>query len=314
MTYQPPPLNLHYNEVICTLLRYNADVNIEDATRQTPLHHAVRNGRFQVARTLLRRHANANAPDNERNTPLRVAARVGQANIIKLLLDGGATVESYSRIKEIPLHLAIHSPEAVEILLNAHGDRIAAQTAIDVLSQTPLHLAVRGKYYKSVRVLRWPADFEARDDDGWSPMYYAIDMKDLSTVKSLCEDRSDLQNSQDWMHTALVWAVEASAPDVLEFLLSLSAEPVNKLDVHGHTMVHKASGMKSPEILALLLRFGADINVLEGRGTAPLHDAAGAGRFENIRKLIVGVAEVNKVDEDGRHLCTWLLSAMRSRL
>ena len=150
-----------YNEVVRTLLRYNAAVDIEDATRQTPLHHAAENGRYQVAKTLLENGANVNALDSERNTPLHSAAKVGQVSVIELLETNGADVKACSRTNETPLHSAVKSPKAVEALLNAKADR----TATDMLGQTPLHLAARGKCYESADLLRWAEDIDAQDDE-----------------------------------------------------------------------------------------------------------------------------------------------------
>ena len=282
-----------YNEIVRTLLRYKAAVNIEDDTRKSPLHHAAENGRYHVAQTLLKNGANVDAPDNKRNTPLHSAAKAGRVGIIELLKTYEADVEACSRTKETPLHLAIKSPKAVEALLNANADR----TATEIFGQTPLHLATRWKCYESADLLRWAADIDAKDDDGKPPLYYAISQQDLTMVKLLCKDRPSLRDSQDRMHSALQWAVQQSALDVLAFLLSISSESVNKLDKYGCGMIHEAAEKESLEILILLLESGADVNLPDGSKRTPLHDASRAGRVQNIQQLIGKGANVNKVDE-----------------
>lgn len=236
-----------HNEVVRTLLRYNAAVNIEDATRKTPLHHAAMNGRYDVARTLLdhrantNQAANVNAPDIERNTPLHSAARAGRVSVIELLLEHEANVEACSRTKETALHLAVKSPEAVEALLNAGADPNAA----DMLGQTPLHMATRGKCYESAQhLLRRDANIDARNDDGRPSLYYAITENDLTMVEALCKDRPEVRDSQDRMRSALEWAVESSALDVLRFQLNLSPESVNKPDYSTRTLLHEAARME----------------------------------------------------------------------
>lgn len=285
-----------YDEVVRTLLRYNAAVNIEDANRQTPLHHAAENSRYHVAKTLLEHGANLNAPDFERNTPLHSAAKAGHVSVIELLISYGADIEACSRYKETALHLAVKSPKAVEALLNARADR----TATDMLGQTPLHKAARGKCYESADLLIWAEVIDAQDDDGRPPLYYAIVQKDITMVKLLCRDRPSLRDSQDRMHPALQWAVQYSALDVLAFLLNISSDSVNKLDRHGDSITHEAAQLESLEILLLLLESGADVNLPDGLGRTALHEAASAGRVQNMRALIGKGAEVDKADKDNK--------------
>ena len=283
-----------YDQVVRTLLRYNAAVNIEDATRQTPLHHAVGNGRYHVAHTLLHHQANILALDIERNTPLHKAAMVGQVNVVELLLEHGADVEACSRTRKTALHLAVKCPKVVVALLNANADRIAT----DMLGQTPLHKAVAGKCYESADLLRWDADIDAKDDEGKPPLYYAISLKDLTMVKVLFKDRPGLRNSQDRMHRALEWAVKFSALDVLRFLLDISSESVNKLNNYGRSIIHEAASTDSPEILTLLLKSGADVNLADSSSMTALHDAASAGLVQNMQILIESRAEIDKADGD----------------
>lgn len=281
-----------YNEVVRTLLRYNAAVNIEDATRRTPLHHAAENGRYHVAQTLLKKGASVTAPDLQRNTPLHSAAKAGQVDIIVLLKKYKADTEEYSLTKKTPLHLAVKSPKAVEALLNANADR----TATNMMGRTPLHLATRAKCYESADLLRWPADMDAKDDDGKPPLYYAISQQDLTMVKLLCKDRPSLRDSQDQMRFALKWAVQYSALDVLAFLLNISSVSVNKLDRYGYGIVHEAAEKESLEVLILLLESGADVNLPDRWKRTPLHEASREGRVQNMQKLLGKGAEVNEVD------------------
>ena len=293
----PRPISLAaskgHNEVVRTLLRYNVSVNIEDDTGRTPLHHAAKNGRCRVVRTLLHHHANIDAPDMEGNTPLHSAAMAGRARIIELLLHHAADLEARSRTEKTALHLAVKSRKSVEALLKAGAKR----DAIDKLGQTPLHIAAREEHYQSVDLLRSPENINARDYDGRLPLYHAIIKKDLEKVKAL---RPDLLDSEDHIHSALEWAVQISAPIVLDLLLKLSSESVNKPDSDGRTIIHMAAELESLEVLAILLELKSkpDVNLPSELKRTPLHHAAIAGRVKNMRYLIDKGADINKADKE----------------
>ncbi len=293
----PGPISLAaskgHNEVVRTLLRYNVSVNIEDDTGQTPLHHAAKNGRCRVMRTLLHHHANVDAPDMEGNTPLHSAAMAGRVRVIELLIHHAADLEARSRTEETALHLAVKSRKSVEALLKAGAKR----DAIDRLGQTPLHIAAREECYQSVDLLRCPENINARDYDGRLPLYHAIIQKDLEKVKAL---RPDLLDSEDRIHLALEWAVQSSAPNVLDLLLNIYSESVNEPDGDGRTIIHMAAELESLEVLTILLEAKSkpDVNLTCEMERTPLHYAAIKGRVKNMRYLVEKGAEVDKADKE----------------
>ena len=277
-------------EIVRALLGRNASVNIEDAKRKTPLHHAAENGMEQVAMLLLSSQANVDAPDVDRKTPLHSAASAGRASVIKRLLGYGAKVQASSRTKETPLHLAVKNEEAVEVLLNARAEPNVA----DMIGQTPLHIATRGKHLASARLLlSKDANVNARDNDGHLPLYYAISQDDLPMVKELCKSVADLCSST----TEMEWAIQSAAVTVFEYALGLireNADESNNLD----GLLRLAAGGESIRILELLLELGIDANS-KWHDETPLHNAARSGRVKNIRLLLDNRANVNAIANDG---------------
>ena len=249
-----------HNEVVRTLLRYGVCVNIADNPGQTPLHHAVKNGRCHVVRTLIHHHANVNASDMEGNTPLHSAA------------------------------MAVKSRELVKALLKAGAKR----DAVAMLNQTPMHIVAREECYQSVDLLRCPENINTRDWEGKLPLYYAIHKKDLEKVKAL---RPDLLGSKDRIYSAFKYAVESSALNVLNFLLNL--ELLNEQDGEKRTIIHMAAKLDSLEPLTVILEAKSkpDVNITNELKRTPLHDAAIAGRVENMRYLIKKRAKVDKADK-----------------
>lgn len=292
-----------YIEVIRTLLRYNANANIEDASRQTPLHHAARNSRYLVASTLLMheptkgRRANPNTPDIERHTPLHIAAREGDGAIVDLLLCNGASCMALSRTKETPLHLAIKYPRVVETLLSAGAESSAA----DMLGQTPLHLATNEGYHDAAKLLlERGADIDAPDYKGNVPLYNAIAKSKLGTVETFLKLCSQIQESQEKMEKVLTWAVESSAYDVLEFLCNNSLSLLRVTNYFKSLAIYQAAVLESSKTLSLLLQHGADACAKNmDTGKTSLHNAAEGGFEENIRLLLTYDVKIDTVDSDG---------------
>jgi ankyrin repeat protein len=126
----------------------------------------------------------------------------------------------------------------------------------------PLHSAARFEKFEMVqRLIEYDADIDARDEDGWTPLYWASigdHFKDSSLLRLLLGHGAD---------------VNARAND-------------------GSTPLHRASGNGALEIMRLLLEHGADVGAvnadcktaLQVMGTIREVDQ---GRRDEIRRLLV---------------------------
>jgi ankyrin repeat protein len=86
-------------------------------------------------------------------------------------------------------------------------------------------------------------------------------------------------------------------------LLETDADLVNALDTDGSTPLHCATWKGHSEVVACLLRSGADVNSHNQNdhwGTTPLHAAAHANQAGIAQMLIEHGAEVNALDMNGR--------------
>ena len=76
------------NENLCRLLlEHNADVNIQNNVRYTPLHWCARGGNENLCRLLLEHNADVNIQDRWGYTPSHCCAREGYENLCRLLLE-----------------------------------------------------------------------------------------------------------------------------------------------------------------------------------------------------------------------------------
>jgi ankyrin repeat protein len=78
-----------------------------------------------------------------------------------------------------------------------------------------------------------------------------------------------------------------------------SGNDVNLADGFGNTPLHEAVRLGEPELAAFLIESGADVNVADGSGDTPLHEAIRRGKSELAILLIESGADVNVADGSG---------------
>jgi ankyrin repeat protein len=89
--------------------------------------------------------------------------------------------------------------------------------------------------------------------------------------------------------------------DVVEILLHAGAvDPRARLGRAKKTPLHIAAEAGCPAAVELLLKYGADVNARDARGSTPLHAAAAAGKPESVRALLEGGADPRARDGRGR--------------
>lgn len=84
-----------------------------------------------------------------------------------------------------------------------------------------------------------------------------------------CDSNKD---SGDNPYEMMLYAVQYKDSDLLEKLLSYySFLNINKLNEDGIAVIHFAAMVGSTELITLLKKYGADLNLKDIRGNSPLH-------------------------------------------
>jgi ankyrin repeat protein len=139
-----------------------------------------------------------------------------------------------------------------------------------VRGMTELHYVAYCNDYDAVlSQLKNGAPIDARDDNGWTPLHWSIDMSQA-----------------------------CGEPErVVQLLLSHGAS-ANAIDNSGISVLMLACGRNNEQILDAIIAAGAN-TFLRTVDSTPLHEAAGCNFHEGIRKLLSLGADPNEINSRG---------------
>ncbi|KAL8832406.1 MAG: hypothetical protein Q9191_000278 [Dirinaria sp. TL-2023a] len=297
-----------HNNVIKLLIQHGADINAQSHAGSTPLECAMVNNHLAVAESLLEQGATTKA--NEAGwTPLHSAVENGHTDLVKRLIQHDADVNAQTSAGSNPLNLAIRKNhlEIAESLLE-HGAAIEA----DKTGFTPLHLAAElAQLNITTRLLDLGADINAPDIAGWTPLDAVIatengidEQQRIEEVKLLLgRGAAFATDNHGW--TNLHSAAQDDRPQIVALLLDHGID-INVQTRRGSTALQIAVSHKSLNTLVLLLSREADVNISDEDGISPLHKAIGSGTDEVVEYLIRSRADLNAMDCYGMTCLDWL--------
>lgn len=197
-----------------------AAVDIVDSNGITPLHTAAYNGNINIARLLIDSDVNVNAADENGVTPLHVATHNGHVKLCRLLINRGANIDA----------------------------------AITKDGKTVLHVAAfLGNLSMINLLIDENADVNAKDMEGWTPIYGASENGYIEIVRFLIDRGANINISDSYYD---------------ETPLHRPASADFEIKRHSTAIVNHI------EVTKLLMEKGADVNAQDIVGNTPLHRAA----------------------------------------
>ncbi len=263
------------------LLKVDVDVNKQDSSGQTPLHHAVENQSLRIIKLLLLQGADPSIQDSRGATPLHIAVKTNQDKAVRLLAEAGGPFLLTDGRGESPLSLALrNNPSLVEPLVPP--SRIAEE---DSQGSRAIHYAAEMGNPESAGVLLDKgADVNARNLEGKTPLDLCLAFRE----------------SRDHAETAffLIRRGARRMPNSpWEYLFQLvPGKKWNTRFSYGNTAMHLAASRGHLGILKYLLEQEADPNLRNNPGSTPLHEAVRANELEAVQILIDAGGEVNATD------------------
>ena len=310
------------------LLEWGSELGALDTLGWSPLFWAIaRGGNVELVRELVLRSPPGTVAalrDVNGFMPLHFAALNGHADVVRYLLaECGADVEAASGaaaggLAALGFAVEQHAEtsdaarkQAVVRELVAAGARLDARNARGL---TPLASACRtGRGLVAALLVESGADVNLGDEGGCAPLHYACDRDgSAACVRALLGRAETAAGARtNGGLTPLLIASHASRVDCMRALLE--DRDVDEVDIDagddgndGASALHIAVRRSDESATLLLLSFGADANLRDAAGRAPLHLAADAGVARLL--LLAPRACVNAVDAQG---CTALHRAAR---
>ncbi len=138
------------------------------------------------------------------------------------------------------------------------------------------------------------------DDNDDTPLIICLKNKRIQSALWLIKQNCDvtIQNKQN--KSAVNIAVKQDYYTVVKALLSTNNIEINQTDTEGRTLLHEAVISGNLDIVNELMRYSANINIVDKHNRNILFDAISYGDDKLISKLLsTGELNINTIDSDG---------------
>ncbi|XP_014672394.1 PREDICTED: putative ankyrin repeat protein RF_0381 [Priapulus caudatus] len=283
--------------VVQMLLSHGADANAADSYGQTSLFHAAYSGQLNIMHLLLEAAAKPNVADTESGkTLLMKAVKEGEEAAVRMLLSHGADANAADlHGQTILYHAACFGRlDIVRLLLEAGADA----NAVDSYGRATLYpAACFGRLDIMRLLLEAGANPNVADTQtGKTPLMMAAWKDKEAAVWMLLSHGADTTDSQRL--TTLYNAACYRQLEIMRMLLEAGAD-ANAADSYGVTSLHIAARSGQLYINSMMGRGYANLNVVttEERGCfSVLHYSCDRPRTEMIALLLKHGADPNLVD------------------
>ncbi|XP_042253448.1 ankyrin repeat domain-containing protein 61-like isoform X1 [Thunnus maccoyii] len=213
------------------------------------------------------------------------------SNFLIKIKDGAPGKVFLKGLAILPLHLAAsyRRVQSMQSLMSAGAD----PEIRDQLGRTTLHLLISA----------WPSILTTWLKPGSKLQTAAIGVcgQAEACLRLLCEHGVNISAEVEGEshQTALHLSVSYAALSAVQILASYGAD-VNAVDSSGMTPLHMAAGILHKDIIAILIRQGADINMgVKHSGNTPLHLAVVAMAMKTSKTLEEDISCISELLEGG---------------
>ncbi|MHC4132803.1 MAG: ankyrin repeat domain-containing protein [Planctomycetota bacterium] len=176
--------------------------------------------------------------------------------------------------------------EVIAVMLE-NGADINARTTKGL---APLHLAMRILYKQKSRkfiefLIENGADINIQDDYGWTPLHEAIVRGNQLGVETLISKGADTKAQNFKGDNALHIAIQCASRDIIELLLQTQEVQIDAKNNEGWSPLHFAAWTGRGDVVEILIKNGAEVNIKNNFNHTPLRTANRNGKTEIVELL-----------------------------
>ncbi|XP_053358261.1 ankyrin repeat and SOCS box protein 5b isoform X3 [Clarias gariepinus] len=187
---------------------------------RSPLHEAASQGRLLALKTLLSQGYNANLVTIDHVTPLHEACLGDHVACARALIEAGANVNATTIDGVTPLFNACSagSSTCTEVLLE-HGANLQPEPC----QPSPIHEASsKGRTACVEALISWGADVDYDIPHLGTPLYIACASRELQCTRKLLDGGANVQKGR-FLDTPLHAAAQKDCPEIVKVLLEFGA-------------------------------------------------------------------------------------------
>lgn len=189
----------------------------EDETT-TAFHYAACYGRLPVLQYIVEQGIGINVADKDGMTMLHLAALSGHLECVKYLVEKGADIHAKNTFGEKPIHGAAKNGhvECLEYL----AKKASSKELRDSFFQAVEECQVECMLY----LLKNGVEINTKDEDGLTPLHYAVSFRNYSAIKFLIEQGASVNEKDHDGKIPLDFAGNDSRQEIGEFMTACAEE------------------------------------------------------------------------------------------
>ncbi|XP_042340035.1 CARD- and ANK-domain containing inflammasome adapter protein [Plectropomus leopardus] len=266
----------------------DADINTVNSSNETLLHVAAENGHLSIIELLILKGARLDLQDNNGHTALHRAARGGHTEIVRALIQAGAPIYTLNPQGKTPIHLAAENEhlDSVKALVKEEAKQSESHTQ-DMFLHTA---AVEDNWSLAELLLQNGAAVNARNADKKTALFYAVSQNNQKTTSVLLNAGAEVD------YDVINEAIKLNEESTLRLLLD-NPEGALSEDTLGSALFSAVKQNHDGAVTALI-DSGANVNMLDKQGYAPLLLSAELGHAEVFRVLVAKKAKLDPTLSD----------------
>ncbi|KAF6027626.1 MIB1 [Bugula neritina] len=253
----------------------------------TALQAAAQNGHAEVVRVLVRNGCDLEIEDKDGDRAIHHSAFGDESGVIEQLHAGGADLNARNKRRQTPLHIGVNKGHmsVVKTLLEV-GCHPSLQ---DAEGDTPLHDTISKKRDDMLSVLLdYNADVTITNNNGFNAIHHAAlrgNPSAMRTILTKCTRKWVVNEKKDDGYTALHLASLNNHVEVADLLVKVGEANVNVQNINLQTPLHLAVERLHTQIVRLLVKKKANLNIADKDGDTPLHEALRNHTLSQLRQL-----------------------------